>query len=101
MDQLCTNLTIYWVTGTINASTRMYYESIGPGRSAGYPSSSIPTGCAVFPKEIYRAPRAWAAKRYDLRHWTRFDRGGHFAAMERPVELVGDIRSFFATLRAT
>jgi pimeloyl-ACP methyl ester carboxylesterase len=100
MDQLCTNLTIYWVTGTINASTRMYYESIGPGRSAGYPSSSVPTGCAVFPKEIYRAPRAWAAKRYDLRHWTRFDRGGHFAAMERPVELVGDIRAFFATVRA-
>ncbi len=99
MDQLCTNLTIYWVTGTINSSTRMYYESIGPGRRAGYPSSSVPTGCAVFPKEIYRAPRAWAAKRYDLRHWTRFDRGGHFAAMEQPVELISDIRAFFATVR--
>lgn len=99
MDQLCTNLTIYWATGTINASTRMYYESIGPGRVAGYPSSSVPTGCAVFPKEIYRSPRAWAAKRYDLRHWTRFDRGGHFAAMERPAELVADIRMFFATVR--
>jgi epoxide hydrolase len=101
MDQLCTNLTIYWVTGTINSSTRMYYESIGPGRVAGYPSSSVPTGCAVFPKEIYRAPRAWAATRYDIRHWTRFDKGGHFAAMERPDDLVGDIRSFFATVRAS
>ena len=95
MDQLCTNLTIYWVTGTINSSTRLYYESLGPGRGAGYPNSSVPTGCAIFPKELYRAPRVWASERYDVRHWTRFERGGHFAAMEQPGALVGDMRAFF------
>lgn len=99
MDQLCTNLTIYWVTNTINSSMRLYYESMGPGRGAGYPPSSVPTGCAIFPKEIYRAPKSWAASRYDIRHWTVYDVGGHFAAMERPDDLLGDIRSFFATVR--
>ena len=100
MDQLCTNLTIYWVTKTMNSSMRLYYESMGPGRGSGFPASSVPTGCAVFPKEIYRAPRSWAANRYDIRHWTVFDAGGHFAAMERPDDLVGDIRAFFATVRS-
>ncbi len=100
MDQLCTNMTIYWVTGTINSSMRLYYESMGPGRGAGHPASSVPTGCAIFPKEIYRAPRSWAANRYDIRHWTVFDVGGHFAAMERPHDLLGDIRTFFATVRS-
>lgn len=99
MDQLCTNLTIYWATGTINSSTRLYYEALGPRRGAGYPTSNVPTGCAIFPKELYRAPKAWASNRYDIRHWTRFDRGGHFAAMEQPGPLVGDIRSFFRLVR--
>ena len=101
MDQLCTNMTIYWVTNTINSSMRLYYESMGPGRGVGQPVSSVPTGCAIFPKEIYRSPRAWAAARYDIRHWTVFDVGGHFAAMERPHDLLADIRTFFATVRSS
>ena len=30
-------------------------------------------------------------------HWSRFEEGGHFAALERPELVVGDIRAFFAT----
>jgi hypothetical protein len=32
-------------------------------------------------------------------HWAEFDRGGHFAAMEVPDLLVGDVREFFLPLR--
>jgi epoxide hydrolase len=32
-------------------------------------------------------------------HWSEFERGGHFAAMEVPELLVGDIRAFFRDLR--
>jgi epoxide hydrolase len=32
-------------------------------------------------------------------HWSDFERGGHFAAMEAPDLLVGDIRAFFRALR--
>ena len=60
---------------------------------------NVPTGVAVFPKELYNAPRAWAERYYDVRHWTVFPAGGHFAAMERPAELAADLRAFFRAYR--
>jgi hypothetical protein len=32
-------------------------------------------------------------------HWAEFGRGGHFAAMEVPDLLVGDVRDFFRRFR--
>ena len=99
-DDLLTNIMIYWVTGTINSSTRLYYESIGPSRRRPLPRVSVPAGCALFPKELYRSPRVWAENTYaNIAQWSRFESGGHFAALEEPEALVGDIRSFFAPLR--
>ena len=40
----------------------------------------VPTGVAVFPKELYNAPRAWAERYYNVTHWSVFAAGGHFAA---------------------
>jgi epoxide hydrolase len=34
-----------------------------------------------------------------IKHWSQFDRNGHFPAMEVPDLFVGDIRAFFSTLR--
>jgi hypothetical protein len=34
-----------------------------------------------------------------IEHWSEFDRGGHFAAMETPDLLVGDVREFFRRFR--
>lgn len=59
-------------------------------------AAQVPTGAAIFPAEIYRAPRAWANASYNIQQWTEFPRGGHFAALERPAELTADIRAFFA-----
>lgn len=98
MDQLCTNLSIYWFTGTINSSMRLYYESIGPTRTKMPGKVEVPTGCILFPKELFQAPRVWAASRYNIQHWTRETSGGHFAAMEKPAELVRDIQKFFRTV---
>jgi len=95
-DQLLTNLTVYWVTKTINSSIRLYCESqrtdrFGPtGEYIG-----VPTAAAVFPKEIFRIPRAYAETRFNLVRYNRFDRGGHFAALEEPDLLVQDIEEFF------
>ena len=63
------------------------------------PRVEVPTGAAIFPKELYRPPRAWADAAYNITHWQRYERGGHFAAMEVPDALVGDVRTFFATVR--
>ena len=36
---------------------------------------------------------------HKMAHWTEYDRGGHFAALEVPDLLVADLRSFFRPLR--
>ncbi len=99
-DELLTNITIYWVTQSITSSTRLYYESRqgGAGRQATG-KIEVPTAAAIFPRELFKPPRAWAEHRYDIRRWTRFDSGGHFAALEEPEALVEDIRAFFRELR--
>ena len=54
---------------------------------------------ASFPKELSRPPRAWCEGNYNITHWTKMPRGGHFAAFEQPELFVEDVRKFFATLR--
>ena len=98
-DELLTNVTLYWVTGTITSSTRIYYESryTPSSRPIGY--IETPVGCAIFPHEIFIPPRAWAEAAYNVTHWTEMPRGGHFAALEQPELLTEDIRTFFKTVR--
>ena len=98
-DEMLTNITLYWVTGTITSSTRIYYESRNtpPTRPVEY--VDVPTGVAVFPKEIIFTPRRWAEAQYNIVRWTVMPRGGHFAALEEPELLVDDIRAFFRGLR--
>jgi pimeloyl-ACP methyl ester carboxylesterase len=95
-DQLLTNITIYWVTQSINSSTRLYYEvRHHPYRLAPGERVEPPTGVALFPGELIRPPRAYAEKAYNIKRWTEMPRGGHFAAMEEPSLLAEDIRAFF------
>jgi microsomal epoxide hydrolase len=96
-DDLLTNVMLYWVTGTGSSSTRIYYES---RRARPNPARvTVPTACALFPKEISVPPRAWVAARYNLTRWTVMPQGGHFAALEQPQLLVDDVRAFFRTVR--
>jgi pimeloyl-ACP methyl ester carboxylesterase len=98
-DDLLTNITIYWVTRTINSSTRLYYETMKSGRWGFSDYVTVPTGCAIFPREIIRPPRSWAEAYFNVVHWQRYDRGGHFAALEEPELLLGDVRGFYRSLR--
>jgi len=98
-DQLLTNIMIYWVSGTINSSTRLYYESRHhPWRLKPGTRIETPTGVAMFPGELVRPPRHWAERVYNIRRWTEMPRGGHFAAMEEPKLLAEDIRTYFRDL---
>ena len=99
-DELLTTITIYWVTETINSSTRLYYETLRkPWNLAEGDRIEVPCGIAVFPAEISRPPREWAERSYNVQQWTVMPSGGHFAALEEPELLVADIRSFFRPLR--
>jgi pimeloyl-ACP methyl ester carboxylesterase len=98
-DQLLTNIMIYWVTGTINSSTRLYYEARHhPWRLKPGTRIEAPTAIAMFPGELVRPPRHWAERVYNVKRWTVMPRGGHFAAMEEPALLADDIRAFFREL---
>ncbi|MEU9187177.1 epoxide hydrolase [Streptomyces sp. NPDC048484] len=99
-DQLLTNVMLYWLTGTAGSSARVYYErahAVGGG-SATQPSTA-PTALAVFPRDNFIPLRHNADRTNVIVRWTEFDRGGHFAAMEEPELLVGDVRAFFRQLR--
>jgi pimeloyl-ACP methyl ester carboxylesterase len=93
-DELLTNITIYWATQTMNSAMRMYYESMRHPPENALQKIHVPTGVAIFPKDLITAPRAFAERIYDVQHWTNMPRGGHFAAMEQPELLVNDIRQF-------
>jgi pimeloyl-ACP methyl ester carboxylesterase len=95
-DQLLTNVTAYWVTGTITSSMRLYWEHAHGGDRATY--VSVPTGVARYPKEILRYPRSWVERQYHVTYWNDLPRGGHFAAMEQPALFVADLQTFAATL---
>ena len=98
-DALLDNVMLYWVTASAASSARLYWESFGAGRRAARPVI-IPTGVAVYPKEIVPPVRRWmAASHTDIRHWRVMPRGGHFAAFEQPTLFVDDLRAFFSGLR--
>jgi microsomal epoxide hydrolase len=99
-DELLTNIMLYWVTATAHSSARMYYETLKAGRFGLVPEKvTVPTGCAIFPRELMRPPRRWAEETYNLTRWTEMKEGGHFAALEQPDALVADVRAFFRTVR--
>jgi len=99
-DFLCTTASIYWLTGTIATSLRLYYEQFNPAPPPPVHDRpriiDVPTGFAVFPKELLMLPRALAAKLTDLRRWSILPRGGHFAPSEQPQLVADELRAFFA-----
>ena len=96
-DHMLTNVMLYWLTGTAGSSARIYYEGAHAGGWGAPERSTVPTGVAVFSEDI--AIRRYAEREHNIVHWTDFDRGGHFAAMEQPDLLVGDVREFFRRVR--
>lgn len=93
-DDILTDVSLYWFTGTAGSAANLYYESM---HSSDWPvPSQVPTGVAVFAEDI--AIRRYAEGANNIVHWSDFDTGGHFAALETPELLVKDIRDFFASL---
>jgi pimeloyl-ACP methyl ester carboxylesterase len=95
-DELLTNISIYWFTQTIGSSMRLYWENWRrPLRFAPGERVRVPCAIAHFPKEIPLPPKSWVERVYDVKRWSKMPRGGHFAALEQPALLAGDIRAFF------
>jgi microsomal epoxide hydrolase len=99
-DALLTNISLYWFTGTIGSSVRLYKEhEVAQRQRPGLPYIDVPTGGAIYPCELMRPPRAWAERHYRLVHWFEAERGGHFAAFEQPQVFAADLWRFKQQLR--
>jgi pimeloyl-ACP methyl ester carboxylesterase len=92
-DRLLTNVMLYWLTATASSSARLYAE---PARHQ--PITRTPTGVAVFAGDIAAPVRRLAELDHNIVHWSEFDQGGHFAALEQPNLFTADVRAFFQLL---
>jgi pimeloyl-ACP methyl ester carboxylesterase len=91
-DRMLTNMMPYGLT----APPALRPTSTTKASTQPQPSG-VPAGVALFAEDI--AIRRYAAQSNKIVHWSEFDRGGHFAAMETPDLLIADVRDFFRPLR--
>lgn len=98
LNDLITNIMLYLVTNSFSTSTWIYYgRRLEGGRILNYKNKkvSVPTACAIFPKEfLLWPPKGYVERLYNVTQWNKFSHGGHFAAMENPIDFIKDIRKF-------
>jgi len=100
MDEILTNVTIYWLTETIGSSMRMYHANGEIPAAQQARRVEVPSGFTLYPANISRAPRTWLERTTNLVRFTQAPRGGHFAPLEDPEFYAEELRAFFRPYRA-
>lgn len=98
LDELCTVLTLYWVTRTAGSSVHYYYDNAHAPLETAF--CATPTAVAQFPRDLLPAPRSTAERWFNVARWTEFARGGHFGPWEQPQLWAQDVTAFFDQIRA-
>jgi pimeloyl-ACP methyl ester carboxylesterase len=88
LDEALTWVTAYWVTGSIGTSFTPY----AAGGAKDWPRIAAPTVVTMFARDLVNAPRRFAERFFDVVDWRDLDRGGHFAAWERPEDYAWGVR---------
>lgn len=99
LDWMVATAALYWFTGTVASSHMLYREAVLDPAPERY--VNVPTAVAHFARETVIVPRPWAERHYNIRRWTEYARGGHYAAVEVPDEFVADLRGFASMLCAS
>lgn len=102
MDEIIDDIMLYWLPNAGPSSARLYWEGFQAMKQGGMPQAKVPTptGISMFAGEQVRLSQRWAEARFDkITHFGEHSSGGHFAALERPDDLVADIRASFHELR--
>lgn len=93
-DQVLAQATLYWLTNTYATAARYHYAEQRSGAEPVVSTGRI--GVAVF-KDDFQTIRSLAERdNARIEHWTEHPRGGHYAALEVPQDVVDDLRVFFA-----
>ncbi|MCX2964337.1 epoxide hydrolase [Gordonia sp. SW 21] len=97
LQTILLEVSVNWFANAASGMSRSYLEN---ARASAEPRvNAAPTGVAVFASD-FQTIRVFAERdNSNIVHWSRFDEGGHFASLERPDLVAGDIREFFARLR--
>jgi pimeloyl-ACP methyl ester carboxylesterase len=98
-DEILTNVTIYWLTGTIGSSMRMYNANAAIPAAQLARRVEVPSGFSLFPGDIVRPPRAWLERTATVARVTEPEHGGHFAPFEQPELYAAELREFFRPYR--
>jgi microsomal epoxide hydrolase len=91
-------IALYWFTGTAASSAMLYREALLDPAPECF--VTVPTAVAHFARELVVVPRPWAERHYNIVRWTRYPRGGHYAAIEVPDLFLADLRGFARMLCA-
>ncbi len=101
LDQLLSNVMLYWTTGTITSSMRIYFEQFSTltdnekKLQNGPLPKSVPVAVVNHRHELVYIPRKFANVKYpNIKLWLYHDEGGHFAAIEKPRQYSRDIEKF-------
>lgn len=94
-DVMLTNISLYWFSGTAGTSAQIYYEAKHDNAAwAPRERGTVPTGVLLSLSNDVTI-RSFAERDHNIVHWSEFEHGGHFFAMEQPALLAQDIREFF------
>lgn len=101
-DVLLANIMIYVLTNTFNTASWIYFgrrEEGGRYFPKDFKKITIPTGIAIFPKEMSEwPPTSYIEKIFNTKKISKMSEGGHFPALEKPRLLIEDIRKFFSKI---
>ncbi|MBC7518744.1 MAG: epoxide hydrolase [Microbacteriaceae bacterium] len=101
-EDLITTAAIYFLTETGGTSSRYYWECRNnpwTPSHLNFPVVGAPTAVSIFPGEIYKPPRTWTDKYFNLQQYRVHSEGGHFAPLEVPDTYVDDVQTFFRQFR--
>ncbi|MET7683463.1 epoxide hydrolase [Streptomyces sp. NPDC005423] len=98
-DEILTDVTLYWLTGTIGSSMRMYRANAAIPPAQLTRRVEVPSGFSLFPGDILRPPRAWLERTANVVRVSEPARGGHFAPFEEPELYARELRDFFRPYR--
>ena len=99
-DQVLTNIMIYLATDTMGTGVWFYRGPVEEGPAPQRGKIMVPTGFASFPgeKAYLQPPRSVLERDFNVVHYTKMPRGGHFACFEQPQLFAEDVRQFFRML---
>ena len=100
-DEILTNVTLYWLTGTIGSSMRMYRANAAIPPAQLMRRVEVPSGFSLFAGDVVRPPRRWLERTTNAVRVTEPPRGGHFAPFEEPELYAEELRTFFRPFRSS